>query len=538
MTITPISIPNFLSSLIVGYLGLFVIIKNPKSKNHWTFFLTTTSIFTWLFFYSIAYNSSTENAEFLFRIGAIGVTFIAPLILIHYVAMSESNASRIGKLFSLPYLISAFFFAFFILKTNFIINGLYHYPWGNYLKGQNLYLLYVTWFLFCTTLAFFILLWEFKKTPYGHKKQRMKWQVFAFLMLSLSSVDFLPKFGINFVPFGWLTVLLYTGITTFAIIKHKLLDINLFIKRSILYTTAISSITLLYFIIVILLERISQNLIGYKSISISMTAALTIAILFTPIKNWIQKLIDTLLLAGTPTELADQNRILKDEAARAQRLEAVSILASGLAHEIRNPLTAIKTFAEYLPKKKNDPEFLNQFSTIVSRETDRINSLVQQLLDFSKPSAPALEEHDIRKIIHETLDLLNSRLIQANITLKNSIPKAEPHLALLDANQIRQALLNILMNAIEAMPKDGHLTIDDEIGAGNLYRITISDTGCGISEEDLKHLFDPFYTKKDGGTGLGLSITHNIIKEHNGKILVASKLGVGTTFIIELEKSA
>jgi signal transduction histidine kinase len=209
-----------------------------------------------------------------------------------------------------------------------------------------------------------------------------------------------------------------------------------------------------------------------------------------------------------------------------------------MAHEIKNPLTPIKTFSEQLPSRLDDKEFLLKFSKIINREVDRIDSLVQELLNFAKPSPPELKQINIHQLIAQTLDLLNNEIIRHKINLRTSFEN-KSILVNIDPKQIKQALLNIFLNAIEAMPSSGTLNINSTVIMKSKTHkqcliIGISDTGYGIDPKDLPHIFDPFFTKKDHGTGLGLSITHEIIKNHNGRILAESELGKGTSFRIEL----
>jgi two-component system sensor histidine kinase HydH len=217
-------------------------------------------------------------------------------------------------------------------------------------------------------------------------------------------------------------------------------------------------------------------------------------------------------------------------------MKSIAILASGMAHEIKNPLTPIKTFSEQLPSHLDDKEFLLKFSRIINKEVDRIDSLVQELLNFAKPSPPQLKQVNIHQLIEQTLDLLNNEIIRHKINLNISFENKNILISI-DSKQIKQALLNIFLNAIEAMPNRGTLTINTSVIANAVKQsliIEISDTGCGIDAKDLPHIFDPFFSKKDHGTGLGLSITHEIIKNHNGRILAESELGKGTAFRIEL----
>jgi len=211
----------------------------------------------------------------------------------------------------------------------------------------------------------------------------------------------------------------------------------------------------------------------------------------------------------------------------------VAALASNIAHEVKNPLTAIKTFFEYYPEKKNDPDFMEKFNRITAQEFGRIETLIQQLLDFAKPSPARFQKTDIHRLIDDTLCLISSKLESNRITVHKHLASSIEHLDI-DKGKIEQALLNIFLNAIDAMPDGGKLTISSFVHRTSYFVITIEDTGNGIAKEDLKHIFDPFFSKKDSGTGLGLAITQGIIQEHGGKIQVESKMNQGAKFIVNL----
>jgi signal transduction histidine kinase len=365
--------------------------------------------------------------------------------------------------------------------------------------------------------------------------------------------NFLPPFGINIYPHGNFLIPINSIIFTYAILKYQFLDITIVIKRSLVYSLLIAIISLTYLLIAVLSEKFLQGIVGYQSIVVSVVTAFAFGLVLIPLRNKIQYLIDRLFFKGTPMEIARQNELLRKEVAQAEKLKAVATLASGMAHEIKNPLTAIKTFSEYLPQKLEDKNFLNQFSKIAKKEVERINALVHQLMEFSRPAPLLKKQVDINQLIEETLNLLNSQMLTHRIE-PVIVNQTNPHGFLTaDPNRLRQAFLNLFLNAIEAMPKGGTLTITTKtkyshrnkasrMNAKSLnpnsltpasMEITIEDTGCGVAKEDLPHIFDPFYSKKDGGTGLGLSITHGIVEEHNGRIRVESRLGQGTRVIIE-----
>ena len=185
-----------------------------------------------------------------------------------------------------------------------------------------------------------------------------------------------------------------------------------------------------------------------------------------------------------------------------------------------------------MPKKGNDPAFRDKFQQIVGSEVDKINYIVKQLLEFSKPAKLQPEETNINKLLDETLDLLNNDLTTHNIKVKKYFSSSAN--IKIDPTQIKQVFLNLFLNAIDAMPNGGTLAISMKAVSDKL-QIQIKDTGRGMDKYNLKHIFDPFFSKKDGGTGLGLSIVHGIIEKHGGKITVNSAINKGTEFIITLK---
>lgn len=233
---------------------------------------------------------------------------------------------------------------------------------------------------------------------------------------------------------------------------------------------------------------------------------------------------------------------------RSDRLASLGTLSAGMAHEIKNPLVSIKTFAQLLPERYQDSDFRETFSNLIGHEIDRIDSLVNQLLRFARPAKPLLKPAHVHEILEKSLTLVGHRLYQKDIKLTQSL-RANLDTIRADPDQLEQVFLNFFINAMDAMKNGGELTVNTEVGADSNWvplvgqsngdspealRITIRDSGEGIKGEDLPHVFDPFFTTKDYGTGLGLSVVHGIVQEHGGQIEVESELNKGTAFHIWL----
>lgn len=221
---------------------------------------------------------------------------------------------------------------------------------------------------------------------------------------------------------------------------------------------------------------------------------------------------------------------------RADRLASLGTLTAGLAHEIRNPLVAIKTFTQLLPERLEDEEFLNKFLGIASGEVDRIALLINELLEFAKPSEPKLELENINTILDGMILLVSTEAKKKEIDLIKSYALDLPPVQI-DREQIKQVFLNILINAIEATPEHGSITVKTRSfvkpGGTPYVQIEVTDTGCGIPKERLEEIFN-FFTTKSGGSGLGLSICHQIVEDHKGYIHVESEVNRGSSFFVNL----
>jgi PAS domain S-box-containing protein len=228
---------------------------------------------------------------------------------------------------------------------------------------------------------------------------------------------------------------------------------------------------------------------------------------------------------------------LEDKIRRVDKLTALATMAAGMAHEIKNPLSSMKVFSQLLPLKIDDPEYRKKLGEILPREIDRIDRIVESLLGFARSTTPTFEKMKIEEVLEENLKYFEDKANNAGVKIKKSyadLPAIE-----VDRGQISQVFSNLILNAIQAMPEGGELSVEtlpgkkvDEVLQN--IKVRVSDSGHGITEEMQKKLFDPFFTTKYGGTGLGLTITHSIVDGHKGFIDVHSKLGKGTTFTVTL----
>ena len=241
---------------------------------------------------------------------------------------------------------------------------------------------------------------------------------------------------------------------------------------------------------------------------------------------------------GAVAVVADLSRLkeLEREKQRAERLASLEALTSGVVHEIRNPLVAIKTFAQLLPIRFDDEDFRNTFSRVTERELRRIEDLLTRLRTLALASSQPLEPVNVSVALQDTLETLRPMLEQSGVRLRRLVD-GTPRPILGNASQLEQLFLNLCLNAVEAMPSGGELTLRvAEVceGSTGTLLVEISDTGCGIPEELLATIFDPFFTTKAHGTGLGLAICRSIADVHHARLSASSTLGrPGSTFMIE-----
>ena len=245
---------------------------------------------------------------------------------------------------------------------------------------------------------------------------------------------------------------------------------------------------------------------------------------------------------GAVAVLSDLTRLktLEGEKQQAERLASIGALASGIAHEISNPLVAIKTFAELLPERFSEDDFRNDFASVVTREIERIDGLVSRLRTFARPATKPFTDLDLRRPLEETLALLRGQLERSQISVKLVLPARLP-LVRGDASQLEQLFLNVIVNALEAMPPRGQLTVRARIRRNDgreTVLVEISDTGCGIPDGLLEKIFDPFLTTKQRGSGIGLSICRAIADAHHAAMSANNNAdGRGATIAIEFPVS-
>jgi PAS domain S-box-containing protein len=234
--------------------------------------------------------------------------------------------------------------------------------------------------------------------------------------------------------------------------------------------------------------------------------------------------------------LEGERKELEKRMHQTERLTSLSVMSAGIAHEIGNPLAAIKTATQAIMEDSSDPERLKRFFKNIIREVNRLNMFIKTFSNFAQPRSSFIINCSLDKIMNDTLFWMSREAKSRNINLKYKASRNLPEVRI-DPQQIQQVFINLFINAFQAMDGGGRLNVGlskGRIDGKDAVVVAIRDTGMGIAKENLRKIFDPFFTTKPTGTGLGLSITHRIVSEHKGRIEVESKAKKGTTIKVSI----
>ena len=243
--------------------------------------------------------------------------------------------------------------------------------------------------------------------------------------------------------------------------------------------------------------------------------------------------------------LRERDELLRErtrqQLTRSERLASIGRLAAGVAHEINNPLTGVLTFAHLLHRKAPEGSQDRQDLETIINATTRCKDIVRGLLGFSRQSEPHKQPSDLNAVVREAANLIRNQARISRVEIAEELAAGLPAMVI-DGNQLQEAAVNLLLNAIDAMPQGGRLAVRTRPVAGppEAVELEVADTGCGIPAANLEHIFDPFFTTKPAGkgTGLGLAIVYGVVTEHGGQINLASEVGRGTTVTVRLPAPA
>lgn len=367
---------------------------------------------------------------------------------------------------------------------------------------------------------------EFKS---GMERARLLYIVVASgLMAVLGFLDFVRYIGAyEFPPLSniFLAILVYY---IYTIITHPhLMELKEFIARMSVKIILTFAVTILLFFVVKLFSKTP-----FSPFTVMLIASFLIILAFEPTKQLLKMTLDTLFPNSRDifTFIYSMDRKLEEE-----KTALLEEMAPVLAHEIRTPLTSIKAAAQYLRSDATQEEESRLLDVIIE-EANRLNGVVSQFLNYAKPYQLNIKPHNINEVVDRALTIATVSGLPPHIVIEKELRPDVPPVHI-DAEQIIQVILNMINNALEAMPTGGTLTVKTRkitTDTGAAVGISIRDTGQGIRKEELKHIFKPFFTTRERGVGLGLAICNKIVRSHGGTIRVKSIASQGSIFHIRL----
>jgi two-component system sensor histidine kinase HydH len=402
---------------------------------------------------------------------------------------------------------------------------LYFAPLNHHAHLQPLLKLSIAYVLLISYVSLLIYI---KKGTDGVERRRMGYLAIAVPIAALfSSLDIFYYLGFDFPPLYNLVLAALLYFVLLIIAYPHLTELHELMAKALLVSVVTAFAVVLFYLVI--------NLFGHSvqpPFTHVLVACFMIVISISPFKIILGKIFSWIYPESKDvfTSLYELDTRLERE--RALLLEE---MAPVFAHEIRNPLGSIKGAAQYLRSEIDTGENAKLLD-IITEEVDRLNGVVSHFLNYAKPHSLNLKERNINDIIDKAISLIRASNISENITISTNLHPQIPNLAL-DGEQLIQVILNMALNAIDAMPEGGQLSIATTKAAGenaDAVEIFIRDTGRGIKKEDIKNIFKPFFTTKERGAGLGLAVCQRIIRNHGGYIRVKSEVGQGTFFCIRL----
>jgi len=376
-------------------------------------------------------------------------------------------------------------------------------------------------------ICYFALLRHVRKLPASTEKRRLRYLLISCPAAALiCAVDLLGYLGYDFPTITGMVLAALLYLILLIVAYPQLSELHDFLARALVIFVSTLTGALIFYIVAFFFSP------GLPSINSVLMASFLIVIAVTPVKM-ILKIIFSALYPESKNVFTSLFEF--DEKLEREKAMMLSEMAPVIAHEIRNPLGSIKGAAQVLQSEAATEEHSRLLGVIIE-EVNRLNGVISQFLDYARPHVSKIQPHNINTIILKAISIISANRLTGNIEITHELHDDLPSVAV-DGEQILQVLLNIALNAIEAMPEGGALSIKTSrvnTGVGDAAGIYIRDTGCGMTPEQIKNIFKPFYTTRERGVGLGLAICQRIIKEHGGVIRVKSVPGQGSVFFIRL----
>jgi PAS domain S-box-containing protein len=589
---------QFLLPWVVGglvlILGAITLFRERASAVSIAFLCVVLSVTIWLVGYAKHFLVFDEVGLLTWaRFSLVGVCFIPSSVLAFALGVVQGFQRRRAYV----WLAVAFssIFAFLLFVPGLMIDGFHNYSWGYYSQFAKLFTLFIIFFflVMCSSLLLF---WSgyLKSLPGIHKK-RLRFFLIATCIAYMGSIDFLPGYGIDVAPFGYLPIFCFVLLSAWAINRYRLEDVTTSLAvGEVLDTLPDAFLVLDHEGVVRVANQAAYQLFAYHHPEIlgkqinkieknflnpeihrsllngkservyefelydAKHEPRTFNISASVIRGKEKKELVIILVARDVTQREQEQKELEQANAHlnkalaelksyqsqmvdAEKMAIVGQLAGGVAHEVKNPLTIISLASEYIKKNKERPGFdVEQAIAKIMKATSRANTIVNDLLDFSRSRTLDFETGDLNEVVEKAVALIAHYLDIRDIKLQTNFHKGKLKVEI-SPNRVMQVLVNIMRNAIDASPTKSTIRINtrlvdltkEEEGVGthrnDVFQlgakaavIEIEDEGLGISDEHLKRVFDPFFTTKDPGmgTGMGLSIVRSIMRMHHGLVKI------------------
>lgn len=507
---------TFMETFAVAAISLTIsislLIKKKKKSVHLSFALLCFALFlqkTGAFFYGIF------NIDFWKIIDYLGILSIPPLLFFF------NRFFITEKTFPKKIIVSTAFCSFLIVVALF--TPLYRWPHLN----TVLYLYIGSAMVYC----YITLLNSIKEKVPGVEKKRMIYVATACAIAAAVSIsDIFHHYGYGLPPLSNIAIAALIYFTLVIITYPHLPEFHEIMARALIIFVLILFAAIVFYLVAGLFGGDS----GLPPINIILMTSFIIVIFIDPVKLILKKIVSYFFFEGRDVFTS---LYTIDEKLESEKSVLLEEMATGLAHEIRNPLGSIKGAAQYLGSEADTAENRKLFDVIIE-EVDRLSNVVSQFLNYAKPYTINAKKQNINHIIEKTTALIKADNLSDKIIIRKDLSSDLPEINV-DGEQLMQVFLNIAYNGIEAMPEGGTLSFTTskiEKEDGEIVEIAIRDTGRGINKEDIKNVFKPFFTTREKGTGLGLSICQRIITKHGGHIEARSYPGKSTVFYIRIRQ--
>jgi signal transduction histidine kinase len=613
----------FLTALASLALSAFAYFKGREKEINCSLALFSLALAVWMFAQGMGAVAAQKEAILIWmRLQVGAAVFLPPFFLYFIFTLLEINQRMKGVLRA-SYL-TALLFILLDLTPLFVdrirlFQGIKYYP-----ELTAVYAAFALWLIVSFCFGLTLLVMALRKST-GKQYNKLLYVFIASLVGFLGGgTAFFPIFNIKLPVISHMAMPLYVGVATYAIVKHKLLDITVYVRKGMIYSLVTASFTAIYVVLLLAANNFFQGWGQYNSLIATVFIVFGMGLIFQPLRDRSQAIIDHLFfksqydyqetiknfseqlssalrleelnllvrdgllrilkareaeicfgdrapaggsvltipveskgkkwgsvvlgpkLSGDDysaedirllTTLANQMAVafeniqLYQQLVRSESLAALGMLAAGMAHEIKNPLASIKAMTQVMPENIEDKEFISKYVEMIPRQLDRINSTVENLLKAGR--APKLERKsvNVNVVLHEVLDLHLNLCRKQGVEIARYLGDLPPIFA--DPDQLQQVFVNLVLNAMQAMPEGGRLEVGGRVQDEQVI-IQISDTGMGIPPDKLDKIFNPFFTLKEKGSGLGLFTAFRIVQEHGGTIDVKSQEGEGSSFTIRL----